>query len=242
MKSAFYFDHDYNARNDLKILELRSEFGWEGYGLFWALIETLCEQSGHIKREALGGLSLGLSTDKAKLINMIDFCIKIGLLYENESGISNQRSLDHIAFRKSLSDYGKKGGRPKKQQEEKPPESPPLATPKPGKERKEIIYSDFYDAEIEKSKGKIHEANYLKAIQKIYGKIGIYGRMDKILSIKKQLSYSQFETLIEKSFRLNVNLTELIEDFDNYNGKYKPSTVYRSLSGWMDNRNKKSSK
>lgn len=136
MKSTFYFDHDYNSRNDLKILELRSEYGWEGYGLFWAIIETLCEQNGHIKREALGGLSLGLSMDKAKLIQIIDFCINIELLYENGNGISNARSLEHLAFRKSLSDYGKKGGRPKKKEDEKPPESPPLAPPKPVKESK----------------------------------------------------------------------------------------------------------
>jgi hypothetical protein len=137
MKSTFYFDHDYNARNDLKILELRSVFGWEGYGLFWALIETLCEQAGHIKREALTGLSLGLSTDKALLIKLIDFCIEVSLLYEDEEGIFSSRTLEHLGYRKMLSDYGKKGGRPKNEDNEKPALSTPLASLKPVKERKE---------------------------------------------------------------------------------------------------------
>jgi len=56
-KSSFYFDHDYNARNDQKILELRSEFGWHGYGLYFAILENLCEANGYLTRESIGGLS-----------------------------------------------------------------------------------------------------------------------------------------------------------------------------------------
>jgi len=39
-KEAYYFSLDSNARDDPKILQLRMEMGWEGYGLFWAIIET----------------------------------------------------------------------------------------------------------------------------------------------------------------------------------------------------------
>lgn len=45
MKEAYYFSHDANARNDPKILAMRSEYGVEGYGRFWILIEMLREQS-----------------------------------------------------------------------------------------------------------------------------------------------------------------------------------------------------
>lgn len=38
-----FFDHDIYARDDEKIIELMSEFGWEGYGLFWGIIENLCK-------------------------------------------------------------------------------------------------------------------------------------------------------------------------------------------------------
>ncbi len=41
MKEAFYFSHDCDARYDSKILRLRRKYGWEGYGLFWAIIEKL---------------------------------------------------------------------------------------------------------------------------------------------------------------------------------------------------------
>lgn len=40
-KEAYYFAHDCNARQDEKILALRMKHGWEGYGLFWAIIERL---------------------------------------------------------------------------------------------------------------------------------------------------------------------------------------------------------
>lgn len=45
MKEAYYFAHDCNARNDTKILAMRSKYGSEGYGWYWMIIEILREQS-----------------------------------------------------------------------------------------------------------------------------------------------------------------------------------------------------
>ena len=39
--NTFYFPHDYNTRNDIKIKKLLAKHGWIGYGLFWAIIEEL---------------------------------------------------------------------------------------------------------------------------------------------------------------------------------------------------------
>jgi len=41
MKETFYFSHDYNTRNDVKIKKLIAKHGYIAYGLFWALIEEL---------------------------------------------------------------------------------------------------------------------------------------------------------------------------------------------------------
>ncbi len=46
-KEAYYFSHDSNARNDQKIIKLRMKYGWEGYGLYWAIIETLRETNNY---------------------------------------------------------------------------------------------------------------------------------------------------------------------------------------------------
>lgn len=133
MKNSYYFDHDYNARNDQKILELRAEFGWEGYGVYFALLESLCESNGEVKRGALGGLSLGLNLAKPELIKMIEFMLSIGLLHEENGVIFSERIKKHLAFRAFLSASGKSGGRGNK----KPPFTPPKAPPEAGKKSKE---------------------------------------------------------------------------------------------------------
>tara|TARA_R100000152_G_scaffold18399_1_gene10190 strand:+ start:5597 stop:6397 length:801 start_codon:yes stop_codon:yes gene_type:complete len=40
-KDAYYFSHDANAQHDPKILKMLSQLGWEGYGLYWAIVERL---------------------------------------------------------------------------------------------------------------------------------------------------------------------------------------------------------
>ncbi|WIF95044.1 DUF4373 domain-containing protein [Caminicella sporogenes] len=46
-KDAYYFSHDANARNDTKVLAMRCDYGLEGYGMYWILIEILREQDGY---------------------------------------------------------------------------------------------------------------------------------------------------------------------------------------------------
>ena len=45
MKDTFYFSHDYNARNDIKIKRLIQKHGMAGYGLYWAIIEDLYQNA-----------------------------------------------------------------------------------------------------------------------------------------------------------------------------------------------------
>lgn len=40
-KDTFYFSHDYNARQDDKIKRLIMKHGFLGYGIFWAIVENL---------------------------------------------------------------------------------------------------------------------------------------------------------------------------------------------------------
>ena len=49
MKNTLYFQHDQDASTDEKILDLRCEFGWEGYGIYWALIEWMHRESGRLE-------------------------------------------------------------------------------------------------------------------------------------------------------------------------------------------------
>ena len=50
-KETFYFSHDYNARNDIKIKKLIVKHGYEGYGLYWAIIEDLYQNENSLPLE-----------------------------------------------------------------------------------------------------------------------------------------------------------------------------------------------
>ena len=85
MKESFYFPHDYSARNDDKILALRAEYGMEGYGIFWSLVETMAEnKEGHLDTRLINGLALGFQIEAEKIKEIISFCVKIGLFLQND--------------------------------------------------------------------------------------------------------------------------------------------------------------
>lgn len=111
MKNSFYFDHDYSARNDQKILKLRAKYGLEGYGFFWCLIESMAEDStGYIDGSAIDVLSLsyGLAIEKVK--EFIDYMVCIQLIEKCEHGnYFNKRILEHKTFRDERIASGKKG-------------------------------------------------------------------------------------------------------------------------------------
>ncbi len=75
-KEAYYFSHDSNARNDQKIIKLRMKYGWEGYGLYWAVIETLRETTDYRIEADYEALAYSLRTDKDTIKSVIeDYCL-----------------------------------------------------------------------------------------------------------------------------------------------------------------------
>jgi len=131
-KDSYYFSHDYNARNDERILELRAKYGAEGYGIFWMVIETMAEtDNGGIKKTYIGGLSLGYGVAIDRLREIISLCIVLELFYEEEDYLFSKRLLEHKKLRKTLSDNGSEGARKRWGGH-----SPPNAKERKGKERK----------------------------------------------------------------------------------------------------------
>jgi hypothetical protein len=47
-KESYYFSHDYNSRNDRKMVKLRLATKMEGVGIYWCLVEMLYEEGGEI--------------------------------------------------------------------------------------------------------------------------------------------------------------------------------------------------
>lgn len=80
-KEAYYFSHDSNARNDEKVLCLRADYGLEGYGIYFVLVEMLHESSdSKLSHSLIRGISHQLNIDITKLESVITSCICYGLL------------------------------------------------------------------------------------------------------------------------------------------------------------------
>lgn len=76
-KDAYYFPHDCNARNDPKILALRSVFGAEGYGVYWMLIEILREQPDYklqVTKYLFNALAMQMQVQKERLQEIVEAC------------------------------------------------------------------------------------------------------------------------------------------------------------------------
>lgn len=72
MKNIYYFSHDINARNDLRLQELVMNMGYEGLGYYWCLVEMLYEQEGKIELSKCDGIAFGMRTDCDKIKQLID--------------------------------------------------------------------------------------------------------------------------------------------------------------------------
>lgn len=70
-KDTFYFSHDYNARNDVKIKKLLFKHGLLGYGIFWALIEELYNNTNVLPLD-YDSISFDLRIDKLILQSIIN--------------------------------------------------------------------------------------------------------------------------------------------------------------------------
>lgn len=86
--------HDFDARNDERMVELRMRHGAAGYGIFWMLIEMMGEATNHrLSQKRLNALaySCGATSDECKAV--IATGLEIGLL-EEENGCFFSPSLN----------------------------------------------------------------------------------------------------------------------------------------------------
>ena len=80
-----YFNHDSTARNDYRIIKLRATLGYEGYGIFWAILEMLFTEENKICKSQYDILAFGLQCETEKLRAVIEdfdlFVIEDGCFY-----------------------------------------------------------------------------------------------------------------------------------------------------------------
>ena len=80
-----YFNHDSSARTDLRIIKLRAKLGYEGYGIFWALLELLFTEENKLCVDDYTEIAFGLQTDPKILKQVIEdfdlFVVDDGCFY-----------------------------------------------------------------------------------------------------------------------------------------------------------------
>ncbi len=71
-KDTFYFSHDFNARNDRKLISLRMSFGIESIGVYWCIVEMLFEEDGYMMRTDCERIAFELRTDISTIENVVN--------------------------------------------------------------------------------------------------------------------------------------------------------------------------
>lgn len=113
-KETFYFSHDYNARNDIKIQALLVEHGAVGYGVYWIIVEILHEES--IKKLKLDDMTYvaiarqaSASLEQVKAV--VECGLKYGLFVEEGGFFYSNRVLKNFEKRIEISEKRAKAGR-----------------------------------------------------------------------------------------------------------------------------------
>lgn len=104
MKDTFYFQHDYNARNDPKLQRVLMELGASGIGVFWCIVEMLYEQGGYMPLDDYKSIAFALHVENKivqSIINDYD-------LFQNDNEVFwSQSAIDRLNKRKDIAEKRK---------------------------------------------------------------------------------------------------------------------------------------
>lgn len=176
-KETYYFSHDSNAITDTKILNMRADYGLEGYGLFWVLIEMMRNEEGYkleLNKNTYKAIKI-LSSTNIDVEKFVKNCIEDYKLFEEDEGYFYSRSLlnrmlEYERKKEINRKNGKLGGRPKKETEKKPmgfenkTEQKPIAL----QNKTEKNQSKGKENKIKENKIKENKEKNRKEVKEIY--------------------------------------------------------------------------
>ena len=99
-KDTYYFSHDYNSSNDVKVLFLRQQLGMEGYGIFWYLVEQLAQSGGTLPLRISPVLAMQMQVPEIKVRAVIE---QFDLFVIKNDAFESERLNEHLQIRKNLS-------------------------------------------------------------------------------------------------------------------------------------------
>jgi len=102
MKETYYFPHDYNARNDEKLIKLQRECGLEAIAIYWYLIEMLYEAGGYLELN-FELLAFNMRLDSERIALAMRVINDYNLFQIASNKFTNRRVIDTLKFKKSKS-------------------------------------------------------------------------------------------------------------------------------------------
>ena len=90
-KEAFYFTHDYNARNDVKMQEMMMDMGCEGIGIYWCIVEMLYENGGKLPLAYTKNIawSLHLDTNESDVVMQNSCNVNANAMQDDANACAN---------------------------------------------------------------------------------------------------------------------------------------------------------
>lgn len=95
--------HDFDAAEDRGIVRLRAKYGWEGYGIYWRLVEHLGQVAAQNHTEQRDDVGIGIiaqlaGRNKKWAAQFLDYCINVAELFQaNETHWWSDRLLREMA-------------------------------------------------------------------------------------------------------------------------------------------------
>jgi hypothetical protein len=261
-KDTYYFSHDSNARKDEKILCLLAEHGYEGYGIYWVLVEMMFENpETSISRKLIKGIAYDLRVDITLLQKVITTCYNVKLFDADKEKIwSNslrRRKAEWEERKKRRSAAGKLGMASRWHHDNNVTENNSNVITMPntaitnhnkGKERKGkkkercAPEPDFYEKQFEIHQNDEMIDNYKKVIKKLQGENDEDLFYKNVLSMPEQLTYKQYLKLREKGINTGQDVFDILKGMENRSDICKTNdSVYLTANNWINIRNKRAS-
>jgi Mg2+ and Co2+ transporter CorA len=263
-KDTYYFSHDANARKDEKILCLLAEHGYEGYGIYWVLVEMMFEnQDTAISRKLIKGIAYDLRVDITLLQKVITTCYNVKLFDADKEKIwSNslrRRKAEYEEKKKRRSNAGKLGMAARWHNDNNVTENNNNVIAMPnavitnhnkGKEskvkkrnRERVVPEvDFYEKQFADHSGDEFIDNYKKVISRLQGNNDEDLIYKNVLSMPQQLTYKQYLKLRQKGLETGEDVFDILKGMENRSDVCRSNeSVYLTANNWINIRNKRAS-
>src|SRR6056297_2246768 len=237
-KDAYYFSHDYNARQDPKILALKADYGVEGYGRFWVIVEMMAEQDDYklkLNQITNNALAVEFMCQKDEAEKFIKDCIKKYELFKSDDNFFWSESLlRRMAIKDEKLEKKRKAGRKgarKRWEDNEVKQKDSTAIADPWQCHSTALAKDSKGKEIKEKESKEKEIkeNNNKVLEKVSARTKSLSDFEKqILNTFKNINNYPFnyETDLSHIRELSVdyptiNLLEKVKEWNTYK-KDKP--------------------